>query len=280
METENWVTGNVVLRIGGQPVEMEMTVPAWPVKPQRMLPIFQQMTNSIVGLSEDAIRESGKEISCKMGCGACCRQPVPVSEAEIYQLADLVEAMPEPRRAVIRERFKTANGHFAAMGWYDRIAKLAEQAKPENADYIPKELMDEAMRYFFEGVACPFLENESCSIHESRPLACREYLVTSPAENCSNPSAETIDKVPLLLNPSRAMRFVGRTGNLSHWGILPLVRALEFAEQVPETFTEKKGERWAAEFFEHLTQSDIPESGIPSKQNRRKKSRQKKRKKS
>jgi hypothetical protein len=35
------------------------------------------------------------------------------------------------------------------------------------------------VRYFLQGVACPFLEAESCGIHPDRPLACREYLVTS-----------------------------------------------------------------------------------------------------
>jgi Fe-S-cluster containining protein len=34
---------------------------------------------------------------------------------------------------------------------------------------------------------CPFLEDESCSIHPDRPLVCREYLVTSPAELCAGP---------------------------------------------------------------------------------------------
>jgi Fe-S-cluster containining protein len=280
MEIEKWVTGKVVLKVGGYPVEMELTVPAPPVKPHRMLPIFQQMTNSIVSMSEDAVREAGEEISCKMGCGACCRQPVPIAETEVYQIAALVEDMPEPRRTVIKQRFIDANKHFAEMGWFDRIAELAKRAKPENENYISKDLAHETMGYFHEGIACPFLENESCSIHESRPLSCREYLVTSPAENCAKPTAESIEKVPLLLHPSRSMRFVGRTGKLSHWGLVPLIRALEFAEQYPETFAVKTGERWAAEFFEQLAHQEIPESGIKPSRPRRKRPRQKKRKNS
>ena len=278
MENEEWVTGNITLRIGGIPVKMELTVPAAPVKPPRMLPIFHQMANAIVGFSEEGIRNEGKEISCKMGCGACCRQPVPISEAEVYQIAALVDEMPEPRRSVIRERFRVANEYFGMSGWYDRVAALAEKASAPKADYLPKELLDEAMGYFSAGVACPFLEDESCSIHESRPLTCREYLVTSPAKNCANPTAETIDKVPLLLHPSRAMRLVGQTGLLAQWGILPLVRALDIAAKVPEQFEEKTGERWAAEFFGHLTKREIPETGIKPPSKRRRKPRQKNRK--
>jgi len=262
MQNENWVTGNVTVRVGEIPVNMQLTVPADPVKPTRMLPIFQKMTNAIVALSENEIRSAGAEISCRMGCGACCRQPVPVSEPEVYQLAELVDAMPEPRKTVIKERFAAASAHFHSIGWFDRIAALAELPKPADPDNIPRELIAEALVYFREGIPCPFLEEESCSIHESRPLACREYLVTSPPENCSNPSAATIEKVPILLHPSRAMRLVGQTGLLSKWGILPLVRALELAAAEPETFEEKTGERWAAEFFEHLTHSAIPENAV------------------
>ncbi|MEP6946619.1 MAG: YkgJ family cysteine cluster protein [Acidobacteriota bacterium] len=262
MDDERWLTGNITVLIGEIPVNMELTVPAFQVKPTRMLPIFQKMTNAIVGLSENEIRATGAEISCKMGCGACCRQPVPISEAEVYQIAELVNAMPEPRQAVVRERFQAAADHFRSLGWFDRIAELADSPKPADPDQVPNELIAEALKYFQQGIACPFLEDESCSIHESRPLACREYLVTSPPENCSNPSAATIDKVPIVLHPSRAMRLVGQTGLLNRWGVLPLIRALELAESVPETFAEKTGERWAAEFFEHLTHSQIPENSV------------------
>lgn len=262
MSNDNWVTGNITVRIGEMPVNMQLTVPADPVKPTRMLPIFQQMTNAIVALSENEIRSQGAEVSCKMGCGACCRQPVPISEPEVYQLAELVESMPEPRRSIIKERFAKASAHFQSIGWFDRIAELAELPKPEDPDQVPRELITEALIYFQQGVPCPFLEDESCSVHESRPLACREYLVTSPAKNCANPSAATIEKVPILLHPSRAMRKVGETGLLSRWGILPLVRALELARSVPESFEEKTGERWAAEFFECLTHSPIPSDAV------------------
>jgi Fe-S-cluster containining protein len=258
MDKNEWVTGKIGLRIGDQTLEMEMTVPANPIKPHRMLPIFQQMASSIVDISVKATEETGAKISCKAGCGACCRQPVPLAEIEVYQIAELVESMPEPRRSVIKKRFADGYSRLNEMKWFERIGELANREEPANADYVPSELIEEAMRYFHAGIPCPFLEDESCSIHPSRPLACREYLVTSPAANCSNPSAQTIKKVPLLMHPSRSLRFVGQTGKLEHFGIIPLIRALEWAEQYPESFVEKKGEQWAADFFQQLTGSEIP----------------------
>ena len=107
----------------------------------------------------------------------------------------------------------------------------------------------------------PVLENESCSIHQARPLACREYLVTSPSEYCSNPSAATVNKIDLLIKPSRTLRQLARTQKFAELGFLPLIRALELAEKFPENFVEKTGERWMADFFQNLTRSEIPQQG-------------------
>ena len=278
MENEEWITGNVSLTIGDKPLNFQMTVPAKHVKPHRMLPIFQQMTNGFVGMSVKAVEDQGREISCKMGCGACCRQPVPISELEIYHLAEVVEAMDEPRRTVIKQRFADAVAHFENLNWFEQMKNCAEMTRTETPEAVMEEVGKTVMQYFYEGVACPFLENESCSIHEARPLSCREFLVTSPAENCSKPTAETVDKIDLIVKPSEKMRFVGGTQNFAKLGFLPLIRALELAEKVPETFVEKTGERWMADFFQNLTRSEIPKKGIKNKPKTVQKSRPKKRK--
>lgn len=278
MQNEEWVTGKVNLMIGEKPLELQMTVPAKHVKPHRMLPIFQQMTNAFVGMSVKAVEEQGKEISCKMGCGACCRQPVPIAETEIYHLAEVVETMDEPRRTVIKKRFADAVEHFEKLNWFARMKDCAEMTKTEKPETVMEEVGKTVMQYFYEDVACPFLENESCSIHESRPLSCREFLVTSPAENCSKPTLETVDKIDLIVKPSETMRFVGGTQNFAKLGFLPLIRALELAEQTPETFVEKTGERWMADFFQNLTRSEIPKKGIKNKPKTTSKPRPKRRK--
>lgn len=265
MQNEDWITGNIGISIGGRPLNMQVTVPAKPVKPHRMLPIFQQMTNAFVDMSVQAAESQGKTISCKAGCGACCCQPVPISELEVYHLREVVENMEEPRRSEIKKRFSDAVAHFENKGWFEKMRLCAELSKTETPESVMKEVQKTAMEYFDEGVSCPFLENNSCSIHEVRPLACREYLVTSPAENCSRPTAETIDKIDLIVKPTEMMRFVGKTQNFVKYGFLTLIRALDLAEKVPEKFVEKTGERWLADFFEQLTHREIPKTGVKSK---------------
>lgn len=260
MEPNEWVTGEVVLTIGGEPLKMEMTVPANPVKPHRMLPVFQKMTNAFVGMSAVAAGSRGETISCRAGCGACCRQPVPISELEVYHIAEVVDAMPERRRSEIKNRFRSAVEHFRSINWFDRMTSIGNMSLTKSREKVTAEMRDAAMQYFHESVACPFLENESCSIHEDRPVVCREYLVTSPAVNCSSPTAETVSQVELVLTPSKTLRYVGSTGRFT--GFIPLIRALELAEEYPENFIEKTGERWAADFFGMLVHQEIPKPVI------------------
>jgi len=103
------------------------------------------------------------------------------------------------------------------------------------------------------------LEDESCSIHQNRPISCREYLVTNPAMNCEKPTAENMQMVPLALKPSRTVVRFGNTGRLKDEGILLLVRALELAERYPEEFSERTGPEWMADFFGKLTGKEVTE---------------------
>jgi Fe-S-cluster containining protein len=251
MADEDWVTGNIKLSLGGVPLELQLTVPAKPTKPQRMLPIFRQMTDSFVGLSEQAVASSGGQVSCQKGCAACCRQAIPLAEIEAYQIAETIESLPEPRRTEIKNRFAAAFHHFLEIGWFERLDNCINLSPPEREQII--------LEYFNEFVACPFLEDESCLIHEARPLACREYLVTSPAENCRQLSAEKIRMVEHAVKTSDAVRKTTNSRNLNQSvNFVPLVLALEWTKRCADEFPENTGEQWMARFFTNLTQSEIP----------------------
>jgi hypothetical protein len=100
---------------------------------------------------------------------------VPLSDVEAWSLADLVEAMPEPRRTVIRGRFAEAERKLDAAGM--AMVDVHGQSRGTYNNL--------AKTYFDLYLDCPFLENENCTIHPSRPLACREHLVTSLPAHCS-----------------------------------------------------------------------------------------------
>ena len=243
-----WKTGQITLSVNGAKIEMGMTVPANAVKPTRMLPVFQAMTSAFVDLEVGETEKSGKEISCKAGCGACCRQAVPLAEIEAYKIAELVKNLDEPRRSEIKQKFESGCNHFHETGWFERMDDYTNLSLEERRKTV--------MEYFYENIACPFLENESCSIHAYRPLACREYLVTSPAENCANPTAETIRLVAMTAQPSKILRETARSENLKKINFVPMIRALEWAETYAENMPEKTGQDWVMDFIKNLADSN------------------------
>lgn len=220
--THALAAGKATLMIGGEPVELELVAPAGPVEVEAVLPILQGLSSLFATRAEAKAAGEGRTVSCRAGCGACCRQLVPVAPSEARALARLVEAMPAERRAVVRTRFTAALERLGPL--LDRLGDAAESDRRVGLDY------------FRQGVACPFLEAESCSIHADRPLSCREYLVTSPAGNCQAPGEAVIDRLPLEGDPSVALLGVSEEG-----GWLPLVQALEFDAAVPAPAPSRTG---------------------------------------
>ncbi len=216
-------TGSIALRIAAHTLNIEVTVPSDPVPLTDILPIFHGVANAVVEIAEARVARAGETISCRAGCGACCRQSVPVSPSEARALARLVEALPEPRRRDIRARFAAGQQRLAAHG----VSTDPTLLEPLERD----EIRAFALRYMRVGVACPFLEAESCSIHLERPTVCREYLVTSPAIHCATPTAETIRMVPMSGRTSLAVLAVDR--DLEKRGSLLMIDALDWAAANP-----------------------------------------------
>ena len=187
-------TLSFALKIHGATINISAELPDGPVKPTTVLPVIQDISTSISALTENEAARQGKPISCRAGCGACCRQAVPISPIEARMLADYIEAQPEERREVLRARFRAAAARLEASGLASEIREATLPDK-ETAHAL-------GLRYFALGIPCPFLEEESCTIHPIRPLRCREYLVASPAEHCAHPETKEIIgvKPPVLLS--------------------------------------------------------------------------------
>jgi Fe-S-cluster containining protein len=185
----------------------------------------------MIELAVIAAENEGRSVSCRAGCGACCRQLVVISLAEARILAEVVAAMPAERQAIVRARFAAALAQLEAVGLLDRSEPLGSRhfILPLPAENVPVTLAL-AVRYWQEQIACPFLEDESCSIHPDRPLVCREYLVTSPAERCKRLYQEPIDTIELPVHVTPAMVAVVRKSAGVPLEAIPLVLALEWAE--------------------------------------------------
>jgi Fe-S-cluster containining protein len=216
---------NLRLRVGdaeADEVLAKVRVPTGPVRPVDLLPAFQGLADALVDAAIEAVRREGKPVSCRAGCGACCRQLVPISHTEALGLAAVVAGLSDDRRRQIVERFRGATAAIRARGLLDRLQAAPRQTDPDETGRLARD-------YFKAQVACPFLEDESCSIYPHRPLSCREYLVTTPAIHCQTPDSSVIAKVPLYAKPTRILFCFddGRGRGELCW--LPLALALEWA---------------------------------------------------
>lgn len=176
-------------------IEVEAKLPVGEVAPAVLLPVLRDLSDT---LSEVAVRRAGrvgKPLSCREGCGACCRQAVPITAVEARAIADWLGALPEKRQAELRARFRQAAATLDESGIASEL-RTAVHAKNRDAIHAL------GLRYFALGIACPFLEEERCTIHEIRPLRCREFLVVSPPAHCAQPGSGAIEKIepPVMLS--------------------------------------------------------------------------------
>ncbi len=220
-------TARVVLGLPTGEIELELEVPPGLARVDQLLPLARALTEQIIDVTVTQVEEEGRKISCRAGCGACCRQLVPIAEAEARGIRDLVASLPEPRRSQVKARFAEALLRLDAAGL---LAPLRARADWDNA-----RRREIGLAYFRQGVPCPFLEDESCSIHPERPLACREYLVTSPPEHCADPKVNQVEgvKLPASVWPAVARLDLVEPGARSiRW--VPLILALEWTETHPD----------------------------------------------
>jgi Fe-S-cluster containining protein len=215
--------------------------------------VFRSLAEAIIAQTVEGDVAQGLTISCRSGCGACCRQLVPISEAETRVLRDLVDALPEAHRTEVLARFADARKRLEESGLLEKLLH------PET--FSDDELRPMALEYFGLGIACPFLENESCSIYTERPISCREYLVTSPAENCARPTPETIRCVKLPAKVSTAITRIGEDPKRRFVRWVPLILALEWTS--PEELPPRSGPEWLREFFQRLTGREVPPPPSP-----------------
>jgi Fe-S-cluster containining protein len=212
------------LQQGESRVAVTAAVPKNVVRAVDLLPVLYAIDDAAVGLAEAESRRNGKEVSCRVGCAACCRQLIPVSEHEARRIAELVAALPEDRRREVEQRFERVVGELERQGLMERLLKadqLESEADRGELGHV----------YFALQLACPFLVNERCTIYADRPMACREYLVTSPAEKCWSLKCEGVETVPVSANVSAAAYRLGCDGSRVSARWIPLVGSLSWASQ-------------------------------------------------
>ncbi len=141
-----------------------------------------------------------KETICAKSCAACCTQNVTMTAVE----GDLIH------------RFIRENGR---MEWFaGKLQKKGTTQRPEMttngfaATCLQGE--DVAPGSYGNGDACPFLEDDCCSIYGVRPFSCRCF---ASEEKCM-PGAPAVIPESYLSASTAVMQIIEHLGQGEYWG--------------------------------------------------------------
>lgn len=209
------------------PVTVPVDVPIYFVPVAAIVSSIRRLGEAAQGLEERDVVAHGAAVSCKKGCAACCRVLIPLAAPEAFALADAIKTWPAERREAALASLADARAQLERAGVLSKLYEVAESERQ-----LDDETFEPINRaYYALRLSCPFLVEEVCSIYDDRPAACRELLVTSPAELCQDLERNPVRPVPIPLRVGTvlALLWADLVGGPARF--IPLPLALEWAER-------------------------------------------------
>lgn len=151
-----------------------------------LVPAAREITDIICTSLIEEVNRQGEEIACRKGCSACCRFLAPVSTAEAVHVAEEILSLPSNQRTAVFQACLDG-------------AKLLLAAEPAT-DCSPSGLSE---WYSELNMSCPLLSNNICMMYNSRPIACREHLVSGSV--CSSCRETEMRKVEMPVSVTCAL---------------------------------------------------------------------------
>jgi Fe-S-cluster containining protein len=151
---------------------------------------YLALKQSVLGVIEQKLeqdtREMGRSISCSKGCAVCCRlyfitASLQECEAIVYYLYQHEEIL----QLFLKAYPVWKTGMAKIERTFNRICQLSSKTILGRETPEERELfLTESQKYAAARVACPFLQDEACSIHAARPYVCAGVVSVSPAPWC------------------------------------------------------------------------------------------------
>lgn len=206
-------------------ITTEVSVPTGAVPVTAIVPLMRSLGQEAQQLEEARTLARGESISCRKGCAACCRMLVPLSVPEAFALQASIERLSDEKQRHLRARLDDAKQLLHTHQLWTALEEVSESSSPPSDEAL--EPLNRA--YYALRMPCPFLDQEQCSIYEDRPAACRELLVTSPADLCHDMTNTQIRPLPVSLRISTALGLLWAdlTGTAAR--LIPLPVALDWA---------------------------------------------------
>lgn len=165
------------LEILGKPLHFRVAALDKPAKFSDIVPLARKIADEISKILQESTIGNGGEIPCHMGCTVCCHYLVLLSPPEALRL------LQETMHLSLKKCGDVVQG---CSRMADSVRKyLFRSISPLDGDATSHQQEDFADWYFKQKEPCSFLSNNSCSIYEYRPIACREHLIVDTDVFCS-----------------------------------------------------------------------------------------------
>ncbi len=203
-------------------VSLEIDIPPGPQRVAAIASRLLQLSSIAADMGTEMARRYGTTVSCKSGCGACCMQLVPLSIPEAVIISEITKSLPHELQSKVRKGFSDAHTVLEESKLLPVLSQSTFAGNTNQAEI--------ARTYFDLGIACPFLVDESCSIHSMRPARCREYLVISPPEHCAIPYENEVRRLPISVRLSQALAGAWCSLTGEPYRLVPHILALDWAK--------------------------------------------------
>ncbi len=202
-------------------------VPTGFVPVTSIVPLMRHLGEEAQALEIARLVDTGQSPSCQKGCAACCRMLVPLSVPEALALREWVRARPAVQQDRLSARFAEMKSQLLSHGLWRRLSEVC------NAPEQPKDdgLEDLNREYYALRLPCPFLEEETCTIYEERPSACRELLVTSPPERCDDLLNNPIEPIISPIRMSTVFGLLWQHLTRSSTSLIPLPLVFDWTDR-------------------------------------------------
>lgn len=193
------------LDILGQSLHVHIAASGSEARLADIVPIAREICDRVTAMVIEHLSKNGPEITCKKGCCACCRQLILLSVPEAFRLVQEIVSLPMDVREMVIAACRNAAEQVGGKLQED----LATEAplKPGDSESYRQQVSDwfGSDRYQGLEINCPFLSSGLCAIYEQRPLLCRQWLVTGPANQCEKGGINADQTVQMPVNMANVL---------------------------------------------------------------------------
>ena len=164
----------------GRLVGVQVVVADAPAGLGDLVPLARTLATRIGAGAIERAGSAGVSVPCRKGCAACCRYLVPLSVPEALCMGREIGSLSGSCDATTARALAAAAGRILEGGTESPFSETG----PDDDGGDACDIESVGRWYSALDMDCPFLREETCTIYEKRPLACREHAVLGTAEHC------------------------------------------------------------------------------------------------